>query len=161
MEEETDPGGGPEACEEGEAGEGGTMGGACEGGEEVGDAGGCIAACKSLASRRPAADAFADRQASWSLHHESISLGASANPSAFEFPRVSVCRLVRRVFVRPSQVTHVTSEHLAASVSACLEGRLALGELSPSVGLVWRRKAAGRSKTRREEGACVRSQLQV
>lgn len=42
------------------AGEGGKREQACERGEEVGDAGARIAACKSLASRRPVGDACVD-----------------------------------------------------------------------------------------------------
>lgn len=69
-------GGGLEACE----GDGSVVGGgrktaeACEGGEEeVGDAEVCIAACKSLASRRLVADVSEDQQTTWSPHRESIS----------------------------------------------------------------------------------------
>lgn len=84
-----------EVCEEdgGVAGEGGKRGGACEGGEEVGGAGVCIAACKFLASRRPVVDASADPRTSWSPRCESISRDF-ASPPVSEAARVSVCRLV-------------------------------------------------------------------
>lgn len=75
------------------AGEGGKRGEACEGGEEGGDAGGCIAACKFLVSRSQVAD-VSDSQTFWSLCRESISLGASTSLAAFELPCVSACRLV-------------------------------------------------------------------
>lgn len=62
MQGEKDLRGALEVGEEGGsgAGEGGKREQACERGEEVGDAGACIAACKSLASRRPVGDASVD-----------------------------------------------------------------------------------------------------
>lgn len=146
-----------EVCEEdgSEAGERGKKGEACEGGEEVGGAGGCIAACKLLASRRPAADASADPLTSWSPSCESISLGvcASTSPPAPKLARVSVCRRVR---AHPRQATGV--EPPTATASARPRGRLALSEVCrcPSGGLTERRKAAATSRTRRK-GACART----
>lgn len=122
------------------AGEAGKRGEACEGGEEVGGAGGRIAACKSLASQRPVGGVSVGPQTSWSPHRESISLGASTSLSAFELPLVSVCQLVsspRCVSVHPQQVTRVTPEPAMAPVSERLQGHPSLGEASlcPSVGL--------------------------
>lgn len=75
---EMDLGAGLEACEEDGSvvGEVRKTAGACEGGEEVGDAGVCIAACKSLASQRPVVKVSVDQRTTWSPHRESISLGA-------------------------------------------------------------------------------------
>lgn len=83
VEGERDLGGGLEACEEdgSGAGEGGKRGEACGRGEEGGDAGVCIAACKSLASRRPVAAESVDLQTFWRQHHESISLGMRVSAS--------------------------------------------------------------------------------
>lgn len=111
-----DLGGASEVCEGGAAGEGGRTGGACE---EV--VGGGIVACRVLASLRPA-DASERRSPSC----ESISL-VSVSQS------VSVCRLVRCVFVPPLQAT------LAPPAAMCLKGRL-------SVGPAGRRKAAGKQE---------------
>ncbi len=55
------------------------------GGEEAGDAGVCIAACKSLASRCRAADESVNLQTTWSPRHESISLGACVSASLLTF----------------------------------------------------------------------------
>lgn len=126
------------------AAEGGKTGEAHEGGEEEGGAGARIAACKSLAARRPAVDASVDP--SQSPHRESISPGASASLSVLELPHVSVCQPVRCVFVHPQQAAHVTPGPRIAAMSERLKGRLSLGEagLCPSsVGLTLRRKAAG------------------
>lgn len=159
-------GGALEVCEEdgSAAGVGGKREEACEGGEEVGDDGACIAACKSLASRHPVADVSVDPKTSWGPHCESISLEAyvSVSLSAFELSCVSVCQLVssgRCVFESPQQVTRVEPHDLTAH----LKGALALGEgsLCPSVGLTWRRKTAGTSKTWQEEGVWRKSPLQV
>lgn len=80
-------GGGLEACggDGSVVGEGRKTVEACEGGEAVGDAEVCIAACKSLASRRPVADASEDRQTTWSPRRESISLGKCVSASLLAF----------------------------------------------------------------------------
>lgn len=76
-----------EACEgDGSVvGQGRKMVEACEGGEEVGDAEVGIAACKSLASRRPVADVSEDQQTIWSPHRESISLEKCVSASLLAF----------------------------------------------------------------------------
>lgn len=89
------------------AGEG-KRGEACEGGEEGGDAGGCIAACKFLVSRSQVED-VSDSQTFWSLCRESISLGAPTSLAAFELPCVSACRLVCQ-----QKMTRVAPEPLSA-----------------------------------------------
>lgn len=72
-------GGALEVCEGcgNAAGEGRKRGEASEGGEEVGDAGVCIAACSFLALRRPVVDVLANPRMSWSLSLkcESVPLG--------------------------------------------------------------------------------------
>lgn len=135
------------------AAEGGKREEAREGGEEEGGAGARIAACKSLAARRPVAYASVDP--SRSPHHGSISPGVSASLSALELPHVSVCQPARCAFVRPQQAARVTPGPQVAAMSERLKGRLSLGEASlcpSSVGLTLRRKAAGTSKTWQEEG---------
>lgn len=127
------------------AGEGGRMEGASEGGEgeeeEVGDAGVCIAACKVLASPRPAAEVAANpiRRCC-----ESISPGAcvSVHPSPFECVSVRP----RRVFLWPA--TCAMLEPL--TVSVCLKGFFA--SLCPSVCLTERREAARKTRKRWKEG---------
>lgn len=137
---EKDLGGALEVCEEdgSVAGEAGKREEACEGGGEVGDAGACIAACTSLVSRRPVADASVDLKTSWSPHRVSISPEAyvSVSLSASDQSCVSVRRLVslrRCAFVCPQRATRVVPRHL----TACLKGPLASGEgsLCPSGGL--------------------------
>lgn len=155
-----DLGGGLEVCEEdgSVAGEGRRRGEACEGGEEVGDAGVCIAACTSLASRCPVAEASVAPQTSWCPHCESISPGVfvSESLSCVCVCRacVSVCRLVnsqRRVLVHPQPVTRVRLEPPTAPMSACLTGHLALGEVSLCLS-AGPTEAAGKSKRRWKEG---------
>lgn len=156
------------------AGEGRRRGEACEGGEEVGDAGVCTAACTSLASRCPVAEASVARQTSWRPHRESISPGALVSESLSSSScvcvcraRVSACRLVnsqRRVLVRPQPVTRVRLEPPAAPTPACLKGRRASGEVSLclSAGPTERSKAAAKSKRRWKEGVARNtSPLQV
>lgn len=63
------------------------------------------------------------------------------------------------MFVHPKQVTCVTPRLLIVSVCLCLRGHLSSGDVSlyPSVGLTYRRKAAGTSKTQPEEEEGVRT----
>lgn len=101
------------------AGVGGKREEACEGGEEVGDAGVRIAACTSPASQHLVGDISVDPMTSWGLHCESISLEAyvSVSLSAFELLCVSVCRLSgspKCVVGRPQQVTCVVPRVLMA-----------------------------------------------
>lgn len=131
-----DLGGGSGICEEGGsvAGEGRRKGGACEGGEEVGDAGVCIAACKPRVSPRPGAHPSADPPTSWSPspNRESISPGAfeSACLPAFvlacQLPCESLRRIGRCVTVHPQQVL----EPPTATVSVCPTERLVSDETS-------------------------------
>lgn len=150
-----DLGGGLEICEEGGsvAGEGRKEEEASEGGEEVGDAGMCTAACKLLASRCSVAHASEDPWTSWSPSPScvSISLGAFVSVCLPEFDHVcqlvcvSMCQLGRCVSVHPQRVTPVVFDSL--SVSVCLTERLALAKvnLCPSVDLTERREAAGKT----------------
>lgn len=126
------------------AGEGGRREGASEGGEdeeeEVGDAGECIAACKVLASPRPAAEVAAHP----SQHCESISPGACVSVHLSPFECVSVHLL--RVFLWPA--TYVMLEPL--TVSVCLKEFFV--SLCPSVCLTERREAAGKTSKQWNEG---------
>lgn len=100
-----------------------------------------IAACRFLASRRPAADASVVPRMSWRPRRESISLGVSVSLSPLEPLRESACRIENLcVFVHPQQVL----VYPTAPVSMRLTGRLASCGLS--VGPTERRKAAGKPK---------------
>ena len=155
--------GGLEVYEEGGSGaeEGRRKGEAFEGGEEVGDAEVCIAACKSLASQNPVAWVSVDPPTSWSLspNCESIFLGALVSvcplglDPTFQLLCVSVCQLGRCVSVHPRRLTRAMLEPLTVLVSVCLNECLALDELSlcPWVGLTERREAAGMMRRRWEK----------
>lgn len=116
--------GGREVCEGGGsvAGEARKREGACEGGEEGGDDGARTAACTVLASRRPAVDAPANPQMSWSQSPTCASMSLVVFVSVCRLLCESVCPLGRCVFVHPQQET---PECLSASVG--LKRHLASG----------------------------------